>query len=352
MITKAMIDRFLKGQSGKEETAEVLRHFDQYPDSVFEYLDEKEWNDFKAQQSLPAEQSTKMWDVVKAESRKTPSIIYYLRKPAVAAAIAIAVAGSWFLLTKQKGGVIETGNKNTQQEIARKTTTNSSAKEMLVVLSDSTVVALMPGSSISYYEAFSTDKRDIILNGGANFSVTKDSHRPFTVYSDDIATTVLGTRFSVKSFAGDDNIRVSLFEGKVVVTPSTAAPKGDMKDMYTFMAPGDILLYSRNTKIVTLKHKPVNVPSNALASKTHNASQTMQGNNWYMFNNQSLAEVFDQLEILYNQKIVYSNTDIKGITFIGKLDNTDSLDNILSSIALINNLKIEKGANGYLVKKK
>jgi ferric-dicitrate binding protein FerR (iron transport regulator) len=350
MITKSTIDRFLKGQCSKEETAEVLRHFDQYPDSVFEYLDEKEWNDFKAQQTLSREQSAKMWDVVRNENRKSSSLIYYLRKPAVAAAIAIAVAGAWFILSKQKSSIIQTATKNTQQEIALKTTTNSSAKEMVVVLSDSTVVALMPGSSISYYEAFTPDKRDVSLTGGANFSVTKDSHRPFAVHSDDIATTVLGTKFSVKSFAGDDNIRVSLFEGKVVVKPSATAPKSEMKDVY--MMPGDILIYSKNDRVATLKHKPVYLLPTVATGKTHHGSQTMQGNNWYMFNNQSLAEVFDQLEILYNQKIVYSNNDIKGITFIGKLDNTDSLDNILSSIALINNLKIEKSANGYLIKKK
>ncbi|MDI3321283.1 FecR family protein [Pinibacter soli] len=350
MITKTMIDRFLKGQCSKDEAAEVLRHFERYPDSVFEHLDEKEWNDFKAQQSLSGEQSAKMWDAVQNKSRKSPSIIYYLRKPAAAAAIVIAIAGSWFLLSKQKGSVIQTGTKNIQQEIALKTTSNSSAKEMLVVLSDSTVVELMPGSSISYYDAFSSDKRDIELSGGASFSVAKDSHRPFTVHSDDIATTVLGTRFSVKSFAGEDNIRVSLFEGKVVVKPSATAPKSEMKDVY--MAPGDILLYSKNNRVATLKHKPGYLLPNVLAVKPHHGSQTMQGNNWYMFNNQSLAEVFDQLEILYNQRIVYSNADIKGITFIGKLDNTDSLDNILSSIGLINNLKIEKRANGYLIKKK
>lgn len=345
-----MIDRFLKGQCSKEETAEVLRYFDQYPDAVFEHLDEKEWNDFKAQQTLSGEQSARMWNAVQKENRRTPSLLYYLRKPAVAAAIVIAIAGSWLLLSKQKVAVPGLAHNDTQQEIARKTTTNNSAKEMVLVLSDSTVVALMPGSSISYDEAFAPDKRDIILNGGASFSVTKDSHKPFTVYSDEIATTVLGTRFSVKSFSGDKNIRVSLFEGKVVVQPTAAVAKVTMKDVY--MAPGDILLYSKNDKVATLKHKPVYLAPNALAGKSHSGSQTIQGNNWYMFNNQSLAEVFDQLEILYNQKIVYSNADIKGITFIGKLDNTDSLDNILSSIALINNLKIEKSGNGYLVKKK
>jgi hypothetical protein len=71
-----------------------------------------------------------------------------------------------------------------------------------------------------------------------------------------------------------------------------------------------------------------------------------------MFNNQPLSEVFTQLENLYNEKIIFNKQDIKGKTFIGKLDKTDSLHNILHSIALLNNLVITKKADGYYISKK
>jgi len=70
-----------------------------------------------------------------------------------------------------------------------------------------------------------------------------------------------------------------------------------------------------------------------------------------MFNNQSLAEVFDQLENLYNTRITYSRADLKGLSFIGKIDKTDSLEHILKSITLLNDLKLEKQNGGYVIKK-
>jgi hypothetical protein len=68
-----------------------------------------------------------------------------------------------------------------------------------------------------------------------------------------------------------------------------------------------------------------------------------------MFNNQSLAQVFDQLSVMFNVEIVYNKTDIQNIFFTGKYNRSDSLENILKEIAILHNLTITKKNNAFII---
>lgn len=78
-------------------------------------------------------------------------------------------------------------------------------------LSDSTKVYLAPGSKLTFPSTFSSDKRIVKLDGMGYFKVKHDASRPFTVLTDNTATTVLGTEFMVDSH----NSNISLVSGKV-----------------------------------------------------------------------------------------------------------------------------------------
>jgi hypothetical protein len=86
--------------------------------------------------------------------------------------------------------------------------------------------------------------------------------------------------------------------------------------------------------------------------KHNQNSKASTNGNWYMFNNQSLPEVFDQLSSLYNQSIQYNRSDLNGKSFIGKIDKSDSLANILNTIGLLNDLSITQDEKGFNVSKK
>jgi transmembrane sensor len=60
-----------------------------------------------------------------------------------------------------------------------------------------------------------------------------------------------------------------------------------------------------------------------------------------MFNNQTLSDVFDQLALLYNVDIQYSERDLRNKYFIGKLEMKDSLSEIMRDIALLNKLSVQ-----------
>ncbi len=85
-----------------------------------------------------------------------------------------------------------------------------------MTLQDGSKVMLNSGSSIRYAKNFETDRRVLYLKGEAYFEVAKDSLRPFAVIAAGVKTTALGTAFNVSAY-GDEDIHVSLVEGKVAV---------------------------------------------------------------------------------------------------------------------------------------
>jgi ferric-dicitrate binding protein FerR (iron transport regulator) len=80
-------------------------------------------------------------------------------------------------------------------------------------LPDGSLVILNSNSSISL--SFTDKNREIHLNGDAFFRVAKDHSKPFTVHSNNIAATALGTEFYMHGHG--DSIQVDLLEGKLRV---------------------------------------------------------------------------------------------------------------------------------------
>lgn len=88
-------------------------------------------------------------------------------------------------------------------------------------LPDGSVVYLNAGSRLRYPETFDGLKtRDVILEGEAFFEVVKDATKPFTVHSQGVNTTALGTSFTVRAYTGNP-VSVALATGKVSVTHPT-----------------------------------------------------------------------------------------------------------------------------------
>lgn len=215
-----------------------------------------------------------------------------------------------------------------------------------IILPDSTQVELFPNSILSYQEKFSNHKRGTKLIGEAIFKVKKDNTSPFLVTSDSLVTTVLGTKFRVQSFKGKNTIKVILYEGKVSVKSVSLNPKSSKTDY--ILSPGDVLVYNKiSMKSTLFKNNSDPIKNNFTSNAINTATTISHSSNWYMFNNQKLSDVFDLLSILYNEKIQYNKRDFIGKTFIGKIDKTDSLQNILKSIGLLNKLIVTKEEDVY-----
>jgi len=226
---------------------------------------------------------------------------------------------------------------------------NLTGKIKTISLPDGSHVDLYSNSEFTYQQPVNTNTREVILLGKANFKVAKDKTRPFMVFSGEIFTTALGTEFTVTARPNEKHILVRLIEGKVVVKSVKSRKGNRLKD--TFLSPGQELVYdiASGNAIVRLFIEE----TDKTTSQAESISLPNNNNNisWFMFNNQSLSSIFDNLSKMYDVNIVYTKAEIKRMYFIGKFDKTDSVEFILKQIASINNLDVIKENNTFIIKK-
>ena len=101
----------------------------------------------------------------------------------------------------------------------------TSGESKVINLTDGTTITLNENSTLSYPETFAANTRQVVLNGEAYFEVESDPARPFEVQTAKASVKVLGTVFNVRSIETEDQIKVSVEEGKVQFS-STLIGKG------------------------------------------------------------------------------------------------------------------------------
>jgi transmembrane sensor len=94
-------------------------------------------------------------------------------------------------------------------------------QRLAVRLDDGTRVALGPASTLRY--AIGSTARRVELSGLAQFRVTHDPARPFTVRAANAVATDLGTTFTVRAFAEESSVVVAVTEGRVSLQARAAS---------------------------------------------------------------------------------------------------------------------------------
>lgn len=173
---------------------------------------DEEWNQFKQaiakkQQHVAIENAAAGNEAVEEEKvyRRSKSYNFFI-STSVAASVLVLIALGWKLInnnaTLEKPITEVNGKINFEAPYIRDRINTTDTPQQLV-LQDGSELKLFGNSMISYYEPFIDNKRNITLIGKADFKVAKDKTKPFTVFSGDISTTALGTRFTVTAFKKD-----------------------------------------------------------------------------------------------------------------------------------------------------
>ncbi|WP_188133946.1 FecR domain-containing protein [Chitinophaga sp. CF418] len=275
---------------------------------------------------------------------------------AIAASVLLVIGLGWkfFINNKRDVPVAQHTEKKTDSlAFVVRHEVNTTGREKRIQLADGSLIILANNSEIAYREPF-TEKRDITLIGKAYFKVAHDKRRPFTVISGDISTTAVGTEFTVTAFGSSKKVVVRLYEGKVVVKPVDKLNKKMKGDVY--LLPGQLFVYDSQAagKVKSFKLNRNVAPEQIINEELSHDEPSLPentGGSWYQFNNQLLAEVFDQLSQIFNVPIVYDKKDIQNIYFTAKYNRTDSLENILKEIAILHNLSVTKKDNAFIISK-
>jgi ferric-dicitrate binding protein FerR (iron transport regulator) len=224
---------------------------------------------------------------------------------------------------------------------------NTGDSSMVLRLKDQSVVTLSPKATVRYVADFGDRAtREIFLEGEAFFQVAKDKTKPFTVITELLSTTALGTSFRVHQ--EKSSCQVELRTGKVVVKARQLKMKGWKQDV--FLVPGQRLNYELSTGVTAVSE----FSESSQQKKAVTAGRSGIENNEsvrFVFANAPLKEVFERLSRHFDRAIEYTVADLDGMFFTGAVLATDSLPGILNIIARMNGLNVTEKAEGFVVNK-
>ena len=176
---------------------------------------------------------------------------------------------------------------------------NQTNAPLIITFPDGSKAMLSKSSKISYPENFSSsEKREVFLVGEAFFEVTKNTQKPFFVYTEGLVTRVLGTKFRVRSYSVDKEVVVEVTSGKVSVFANPDYLSEDKKESNQLssivLVPNQRISYLKSDAsiIKTLVNNPIVL------------TPPSEGKNSFNFDNTPIFTVFKILKENYGIDIV------------------------------------------------
>jgi ferric-dicitrate binding protein FerR (iron transport regulator) len=204
-----------------------------------------------------------------------------------------------------------------------------------IELPDGSVVTLNHNSKIDFPTEFTSDVREVFIEGEGFFDVVPNPNKPFIIHAGKANIKVLGTSFNVNAYPDNENVEVVVSTGKVqVYTEET--DKASSHEV--ILDPGDKGIYVNASKeLLKLQNQDVNY----IAWKTRHL----------IFSDTSLKEVIKQLNKLYGIEIKAVDPALEEMSYSGHFEN-NSIDFILEVISLTLDIEINEEGDYYLLNKK
>lgn len=181
-----------------------------------------------------------------------------------------------------------------------------------LILNDGSKVMLNSGSSLRFIKNFEADKRIVHLKGEAYFEVSRDSLRPFSVITEEVATTAVGTAFNISAYSGED-LKVALVEGKVSVKYDQFDP------LNIFLEKGELL---------KINSKSGGIDKDRFDDRLVLAWTKKK----IIFQKVPLKEAIRILENWYGVKFIFQNTPNQDLMLYGVFQD-ETLENILDGLS-------------------
>jgi len=193
-----------------------------------------------------------------------------------------------------------------------------------VVLSDGTRVWLNAQSSLTFPAAFTARERVVKLSGEAYFEIKHNAAHPFKIYTNGGIIEDIGTHFNINAYPDEKEESATLLEGAVKIT----TPNGSR-----LLKPGEQARYTRgNLRVLDVDAEE------AVAWK----------NGYFMFTDDPLQEVMQQLSRWYNVDIQFEDESLKQITFVASITRFTNISKVLKVLEMTRQVRFE--IEGRLIK--
>lgn len=179
-------------------------------------------------------------------------------------------------------------------------------------LSDGSKVWLNANSKITFPENTSDTTRLVELDGEAYFQVAHNPNKRFIVQTSDHQIKVYGTEFNVTAYDGQDYFETALIEGSVEVVSRVNQQK-------TMLIPNQKLSVENGlTKIESID----------------DMDQFLWKDGIISFNNESVAQILEKIELYYDVKFDVKNQNILTNRYTGKFRMKDGVEHLLKTLQL------------------
>ncbi|HVI47858.1 MAG TPA: FecR domain-containing protein [Chitinophaga sp.] len=244
----------------------------------------------------------------------------YRRWVAAAAAVILVLGAAWYL---------------TRQQQVKMVAVTAQSERKTVTLPDGSLVFLEKGSGITFPDNFGKTAREVDLRGEAFFEVKQNAVRPFTISSELIKTTVLGTSFNMDVHLGKA-ARVTVVSGMVQVN-TTAVTQGSNQQ----------LVLTANKGMV---YHPGSSQMQLIDGTEDARFLTQRRNGKFVYKGTAVSQVLNDLQRYYDIPVKAPGA-VGQCSFYGDFSINDELNKVLTLIAVTLNARIEKDTegNGYTI---
>ena len=196
---------------------------------------------------------------------------------------------------------------NEKSQIISNKITTPRGGQYFVSLPDGTNVWLNATSSIKFPATFTGNKRNVEITGEVYFEVAFDANAPFIVKIGNAEVKVLGTHFNINAYEDENDVKVTLLEGKVMISSSLAPSVS--------LSPGQQASLSKTGDLEVAKIDP----NDAITWK----------NGYFQFNQDDIQTVMRQISRWYDVEVEYESTIPKQL-FAGEMQRNLTLSQVLN----------------------
>ncbi len=209
-----------------------------------------------------------------------------------------------------------------------KVSNDDAASVKKVRLPDGSTIYLNVHASVVYdRNSFNVGRREMTLTGEAYFQVAHDPKRPFVIHAGNSITTVLGTSFNIDAYDSEDEVNVTLVEGKVNVRSGEWAY--------------DMMPNQRVTIAQSVKSTIKSVDAIEYSKWIRNGE--------LVFDHMPLRKAIKKLSAIYGVDIQIDRRVIEHQYFVKGTFARAQVEKVLSSLLFIHALKYKKQDGKYTI---
>ena len=254
------------------------------------------------------------------EAKLVNRIAFYrckLRFSVVAIILLICGISSLFFLWQSEGRVSEVVEE--YREYVVEVPDGAKSK---ITFPDGSIVWLNAGSKVKYDSNFAKASRKVELTGEGYFEVSKNKELPFVVSTGKLSVKVLGTKFNLKSYEEDSELKVTLKEGAVKV--------------------GDFLIDAAPVELKPNQRFTLRKADLSMQVDSVDASHIDNWRNGAMtFDKVPLEEIAKELKRLYNIPIRIESDKLKQIVYYSDFQENVSVEKVLEILSSGNKFRYE-----------